>query len=155
MHGSDAPFCTVLFISKPVRFLSQKLHLNCRMQLQRRGGSMPLPNSDKIRELNDKFRKGEDTSMPGKIVLTSGLLYLLEENDKASEDIVLLVRDFDEFTEDNDPHKEHDFGAFDFCGAKIFWKFDYYDPDIMHGSSDASDITKTFRMLTVFLGSEY
>ena len=95
---------------------------------------MPLPNSDKIRELNDKFRKGEDTSMPGKIVLTSGLLYLLEENDKASEDIVLLVRDFDEFTEDNDPHKEHDFGAFDFCGAKIFWKFDYYDPDIMHGS---------------------
>ena len=116
---------------------------------------MPLPNSDKIQELNDKFRKGGDTSIPGKIVFTSGLLYLLEENDKASEDITLLVRDFDEFTEDNDPHKEHDFGAFDFCGAKIFWKFDYYDPDIMHGSSDASDITKTFRMLTVFLASEY
>ncbi len=116
---------------------------------------MPQSQSDEIRELNDKFRKGEDVSIPGKIVFTSGLLYLLEENDKATEDIVSLVRDFDEFTEDNDPHKEHDFGSFDFCGAKIFWKFDYYDPDISYGSSDASDITKTFRMLTVFLASEY
>jgi len=116
---------------------------------------MPLPNSDKIRELNDRFRKNHDQSVPGKIVFTSGLLSLIKENDKSVEDVVLQVGNFDEFTEDNDPHKEHDFGAFEFCGAKIFWKFDYYDPDIMHGSSDASDITKTFRMLTVFLVSEY
>lgn len=116
---------------------------------------MPLPNSEKICELNDKFRKGQDPTIPGKIVFTSGLLNLLGENNKGSEDVVLLVREFDDFTPDKDPHKEHDFGAFEFCGSKIFWKFDYYDPDLMHGTNDASDITKTFRMLTVFLASEY
>ncbi len=116
---------------------------------------MPQSQSEKIRELNDKFRKREDLSIPGKVVFTSGLLSLIEENNKTSDDLFQFVRDFDVFTEDNDPHKEHDFGAFEFCGAKIFWKFDYYDPDLMHGSSDASDATKTFRMLTVFLASEH
>jgi hypothetical protein len=32
--------------------------------------------------------------------------------------------------EDNDPHGEHDFGAFEHEGQRIFWKIDYYAPDM-------------------------
>jgi hypothetical protein len=36
--------------------------------------------------------------------------------------IVGKVMSFEDFTEDNDPHGEHDFGAFDFKRERIFWK---------------------------------
>ena len=36
------------------------------------------------------------------------------------------VKQYDTFTADNDPWKEHDFGAFEFEGEKIFWKIDDY-----------------------------
>ena len=29
---------------------------------------------------------------------------------------------FDDFSEENDPHGEHDFGSFELCGRKFFWK---------------------------------
>jgi hypothetical protein len=32
---------------------------------------------------------------------------------------------FDTFTNDNDPHRERDFGSFDLDGEKLFWKIDY------------------------------
>ena len=32
---------------------------------------------------------------------------------------------FDQFNEDNDPHGEHDFGSFELCGRKFFWKIEY------------------------------
>jgi Protein of unknown function (DUF3768) len=35
---------------------------------------------------------------------------------------------FDSFTEDNEPHGEHDFGAFEHEGQRVFWKIDYYAP---------------------------
>lgn len=59
------------------------------------------------------------------------------------------------FTEDNDPHGQHDFGAFTLDGRKIFWKIDYYDPSMEFGSEDPSDDEKTFRMLTIMLAEEY
>jgi len=37
------------------------------------------------------------------------------------------VETFNSFALDNDPHGEHDFGAFEHAGHKIFWNFDYYD----------------------------
>jgi hypothetical protein len=58
---------------------------------------------------------------------------------------------FDQFTEDNDPHGEHDFGAFDHAGQRIFWKIDYYDPPEEFGSEDPTDPTKTTRVLTIML----
>ena len=62
---------------------------------------------------------------------------------------------FDEFTEDNDPHGEHDFGSFELCGRKFFWKIEYYDRAMEHGSEDPSDPAKTTRVMTVMLASEY
>jgi hypothetical protein len=61
----------------------------------------------------------------------------------------------DSFTEDNDPHGEHDFGAFEHEGARIFWKIDYYAPDMEHGSENPADPKQTVRVLTIMLASEY
>jgi hypothetical protein len=67
------------------------------------------------------------------------------------------VANFNRFTEDNDPHGEHDFGAFDVEGAgTIFWKIDYYpDKSCTLGSEDPADAARTFRILTIMLASEY
>ena len=62
---------------------------------------------------------------------------------------------FDEFNEDNDPYGEHDFGSFDLCGRKFFWKIEYYDRTMEYGSEDPSDPAKTTRVMTVMLASEY
>jgi hypothetical protein len=62
---------------------------------------------------------------------------------------------FDDFTKDNDPHGEHDFGAFQHEGERIFWKIDYYAPDMEHGSENPADPKQTVRVLTIMLASEY
>jgi hypothetical protein len=65
------------------------------------------------------------------------------------------VESFDAFTEDNDPYGEHDFGAFRHGGHHIFWKIDYYNPDLTGGSEDPGDPSKTCRVLTIMLACEY
>lgn len=62
---------------------------------------------------------------------------------------------FNDFCEDNDPHHEHDFGAIDIEGQKVFFKIDYYSPDLKSGSEDPSDPSITRRVMTVMLASEY
>ena len=62
---------------------------------------------------------------------------------------------FDRFTEDNDPHGEHDFGSFKHRGQTIYWKIDYYDLLLKYGSDDPSDPTCTRRVLTILLAEEY
>ncbi|MBZ0130799.1 MAG: DUF3768 domain-containing protein [Rhodobacteraceae bacterium] len=89
------------------------------------------------------------------MIFTTGLLNYAIEKGRNPAELVALVRDFDAFSDDNDPHKEHDFGNFNFEGLKVYWKFDYYDPDLIYGSNDPSDPAQTFRVLTVFLASEY
>ncbi|MEN8444466.1 MAG: DUF3768 domain-containing protein [Cyanobacteria bacterium J06555_13] len=107
-----------------------------------------------IRDLNDRLRQG-DKSVSGQIVLTNGVVSLF--GDPVMEQIELFeaVKSFDAFNEDNDPHNEHDFGAFDFKGEKLFWKIDYYAPDMMHGSEDPNDCSITVRLLTILLAREY
>jgi hypothetical protein len=62
---------------------------------------------------------------------------------------------FADFTADNDPYGEHDFGAFEMDGQRVFWKIDYYDQTITAGSPDAADPSLTKRVLTIMLASEY
>jgi hypothetical protein len=62
---------------------------------------------------------------------------------------------FDAFNQDNDPHDEHDFGAFEVGAHRFFWKIDYYDLTLQFGSEDPSDSTKTRRVLTIMLAEEY
>ena len=65
------------------------------------------------------------------------------------------VRDFSDFTPDNDPYGEHDFGAFDLDGVKLIWKIDCYDRALEYGSPDPGDAEKTRRVLTILLAEEY
>jgi hypothetical protein len=69
--------------------------------------------------------------------------------------ILVRVRTFNAFSEDNDPFGEHDFGSFQHDGETIFWKIDYYDRTLMAGSQDPADPEVTVRVLTVMLSSEY
>lgn len=105
--------------------------------------------SKRIRDLNDAFRK---TGLGGKVVCTNGVFEL--GADKLVE-IRKIVAEFDQFTPDNDPYGEHDFGSFELGGNKFFWKIDYYDADMTHGSSDASNPEITTRVLTIMLRDEY
>ena len=69
--------------------------------------------------------------------------------------ILAKVRNFSQFTPDNDPYGEHDFGAFDHGGERIFWKIDYYDIELEHGSPDPADPEVTTRVLTILLADEW
>jgi hypothetical protein len=60
-----------------------------------------------------------------------------------------------DFSDDNDPHGEHDFGSFELCSRTFFWKIDYYDSDLQHGSEDPTDPNKTTRVLTLMLAEDY
>jgi hypothetical protein len=69
-------------------------------------------------------------------------------------ELMAKVRTHD-FSGDDDPHGERDFGAFEHQGKRLFWKIDYYDPTLSFGSEDPTDLAKTHRVLTILLASEY
>lgn len=102
-----------------------------------------------IKTLNDNFRK---TFSSGRVMLTSGI------NVKMPRDIAKIlakVRNFNNFTEANDPYNEHDFGSFDYNGKKIYWKIDYYDKSYQYLSENSANLDVTNRVLTVKLAEEY
>jgi hypothetical protein len=98
---------------------------------------------------NDAFRK---SFAGGKVVMTASVAELPEI---VRANALLEVARFDRFTEDNDPHGEHDFGRFELVGRKFFWKIDAYDADMEFGSEDPADPEKTTRVLTLMLAEDY
>ena len=103
----------------------------------------------KIRELNDSFRT---TMTGGRVMMTAGI-DALPSDVKAM--VIRRVAMFSDFTPDNDPHQEHDFGSFTLAGRKFFWKIDYFDAAMEFGSEDPADPAKTTRVLTIMLAEEY
>jgi hypothetical protein len=59
---------------------------------------------------------------------------------------------FDEFTEDNDPYDEHDFGKFELCGRRFFWKIDLYEEPGVKSKNGEPVVN---RVLTIMLADEY
>jgi hypothetical protein len=108
-----------------------------------------LKPSDRIRLLNDNFRT---TLVGGRMFMTAGV-NALPVDTKAR--VLLGVQSFDKFTEDNDPHHEHDFGSFEIEGETYFFKIDYYALDMAGGSEDPADPEKTTRVLTIMRADEY
>lgn len=102
-----------------------------------------------IATLNDNFRK---TFTGGQVLLTAGI-DSMSMDDKAN--ILSKVRNFNDFTEDNDPYGEHDFGAFDYKGNRIFFKIDYYDLNYEFMSKNPANPDITNRVLTIMLAEEY
>lgn len=105
-----------------------------------------------IQALNDALRADLRDASLGLVVVTGGIRSLGHDAVRA---ILAQVRDFDRFDEANDPHQEHDFGAFEHGADSIFWKIDYYDIDFQCGSEAPASAADTRRVLTVMLASEY
>ncbi|MCZ4267446.1 DUF3768 domain-containing protein [Rhodobacteraceae bacterium G21628-S1] len=110
---------------------------------------MPKAQSERIRDLNDRFRRFE---LSGTHVATPSIINM---GPQAVRDIMLAVASFNDFTADNDPYGEHDFGDITYNDQRIFWKIDYYNRDMSAGSEDPANPQLTTRVMTVFLASEY
>jgi uncharacterized protein DUF3768 len=106
-------------------------------------------DTDRIRALNDQLRRH---LTGGKAVMTPGVAALGSE---AVQRLVQTIAIFEDFCTANDPHGEHDFGAFDFDGVQIFFKIDYFDKHLQFHSPDPSDPAVTERMITLMLAEEY
>ncbi len=116
-----------------------------------------------IAKQNDEFRQGmkirfggvlieKQTNLNGSIVITNGI-HSLDKVER--DDVFSKVENFSEFSPDNDPYMEHDFGSFEQGANTIFWKIDYYDNALEMHSPDKSDPSKTHRVLTIMLAKEW
>ena len=106
-------------------------------------------NTDHIRMLNDELRKH---LIGGGAVMTPGIAALGPE---AVKRLVQTLSTYSDFCTANDPYSEHDFGAFDFDGHRVFFKIDYYDRSLTNHSPDPSDPSVTERVITIMLAEEY
>ena len=123
---------------------------HCEEQATLTWSRQTLPPNQRIRELNDRFRR--EGLGNGSIMLTTGIQAMGGEFAVAA---VKAVRAFDDFGHDNDPWGEHDFGAVEVLGEKVFFKIDYYDPTLTFGSDNPANEGCTHRVLTIMLPSEY
>ena len=103
----------------------------------------------RIRALNDELRQN---FAGGAAVMTPGIAALGAE---AVARIVKTIAVFDDFCHANDPHQEHDFGAFDADGQRVFFKIDYFDESLSYHSRDPADPSVTKRVITIMLAEEY
>nr|DAS71275.1 MAG TPA: Protein of unknown function (DUF3768) [Caudoviricetes sp.] len=109
-----------------------------------------VSKTERIRQLNDNFRRYGIGN--GEIYISSGVAAL------SDEDIFRLqqeVRNYEDFSKDNDPYREHDFGSIDFKKEKYFFKIDYYDKTRTFLSPNPADPDCTLRVLTIFHADEY
>ena len=109
------------------------------------------PQPSGFASLNDAFRDScgapSDRAPPGRVVMTAGVAARSPAFLAAA---FARVRTFETFTEDNDPYGEHDFGAFDLEGERLFWKIDYFADEAMTAASeDPADPARSYRVLTV------
>ena len=102
-------------------------------------------NSAEIARLNDGAR---DNAVH--YIATRGILSLDPE---VISKIYNSVQNFKDFTEDNDPYGEHDFGSLVFENKKIFWKIDYCDKELRLWCDPLSPDCR--RILTIILAEEY
>ncbi len=111
--------------------------------------SPTIPRSSVIAQLNDQLRCH---ARDGQLAITSGIMDL---GPRAVPAVLEAVRSFDQFSPDNDPYGERDFGALTVLGHRIFWKIDYYDRNLQFGSPDPADPAVTTRVLIIMLAGEY
>jgi uncharacterized protein DUF3768 len=110
---------------------------------------MTTSKTEQNRVLNDRLRQNFNE---GIAVMTNGVAALGAE---AVDRIVKTIAVYDDFCHANDPHEEHDFGAFEIDGQLIFFKIDYFDKSLTYHSPDAADRSVTERVITIMLAEEY
>ncbi len=101
--------------------------------------------AEDIARLNDGARENAVNYMA-----TRGILAL---DPQMISDIYVRVQNFKDFTEDNDPYGEHDFGSFVIARNEVFWKIDYYNHELSAWCDPLSPECR--RVLTIMLAEEY
>ena len=124
--------------------------------------SAEMAKAQTIARHNDAFRtvltsvRTEGVSITGRVGTTRAI-HMLPREDLLK--VVRAVRTDKPAPDGDNPYRENDFGSVtvDLSDgeAKVFWKIDYYAPDMMHGSDDPADPKQTRRVLTIMLASEY
>ena len=69
--------------------------------------------------------------------------------------VIRRVATFSEFTADNDPHEEHDFGNFELAGRKFFSRSIILTRTWSSVRRTRPTPAKTTRALTIMLAEEY
>lgn len=126
----------------------------------------PIEKVERTRTLNDTARRNPGIAYVAN--MTSGFAALPDLDRLAA---LSQIMKFDQFTDENDPYGEHDFGTVyrlasgtwtqrrptnpDTITQTVFWKIDYYDNSYQRGSEEPWDPLKTARVMTVMLASEY
>ena len=105
--------------------------------------------TDRIRQLNDQFRKGRGA---GRIHCMGELS---QEGWEIQQSAIEAVVNFNAFDEGNDPYGEHDFGSFVLNGRRIMFKIDYYNLGLDAGADDPADPKTCCRVLTIFYAEDY
>jgi len=108
--------------------------------------------SDKMNEIarfNDQLRRN---GIGGRVLATQGVASLSQS---VRSRLMEAVTQFTDFSKDNDPYGEHDFGAVEIEGERFFWKIDYYDTEYEGLSPDPLDQSVTRRVMTVMRADEY
>ncbi len=81
---------------------------------------MKTTPKNRVAVLNDLCRT--TPGLAGRWVQTCGISALPQADQSAIRE---KVEKFNNFSKDNDPFNERDFGAFSHNGRRIFWKIDY------------------------------
>ena len=120
------------------------------------------PDLARIASLNDRCRQGLDPT--ARIVITRNCLVTVAQDVaparlKASgcNEVLAQACIMAELRKWKAPEDspERDLGWFYVGKHKLMFKFDYYDLDMEYGSEDPADATKTVRVLTIMLPSDY
>ncbi len=120
--------------------------------------TMPQTDHAEIAQQNDEFRRtyGQSPRVPGRIMMTPGVADFDALVMMQIQSAIIL---FNDFSQDNDPYRAHDFGEFTVSvngeETKIWFKIDLYDPSYKAGSEKPDDPTQTRRVMTILLPSEY
>ena len=104
---------------------------------------MTTEETKKVAGLNNIFRRSG-----GGVTVTTGA-----QNVEDLEGLLRAIRYFADFNEDNDPYGEHDFASIQWNGGKVFWKIDYYNPELTCFENPLSPTCR--RVMTVMLAEEY
>ena len=96
---------------------------------------------------NDRIRRSIPAVPPPHRLVATATVAALPAH--VFHQILLAIRDFDQFTVDNDPYAEHDLGRVDVAGESFIWKVDYYDDAFEFHRENGN------RLITVMSADEY
>ena len=106
-----------------------------------------MTTKNQIRDKNDFLRKLlPNLPPPHKVVFSE---WAAKHHPSVIFELIRKIRDYKEFTPENDPYKEHDFGTVQVGETEFFWKIDYTDEAYEHFKADG------LRIFTIMEAGEW